>query len=419
MISFGRRYLAPFALFADSKRQTNPLLRLVVIFLIVCAQACATVERPDEFPQSVLDLPNLPYELPETNFTDAYIAAYDAKFVFETHEVIELGNILITLSLMKENGHTGNWYIDTDYYREVENYFSAYTDHALFDALAKIDLRGFTEVAGLRETGLAYKFDGNRLAAHEVFSNWWPEEISGTKDRIAEFKPLIEDFVKQSNYRAFYAAHQEYYDGLSQEMASFVPIEDVKHWLDREFPLVEYNSIRVFFSPLTKGSHSGNAKISRNFTQNLTMNAGPEYVRAYSDPIDKSVIMTRQIFTEIDHNYVDFAMIFYLPVVMDAFSNMEKWTQNEYGGYANPASTFSEYMTWSAFLLFAREYWGDDAYEHEKERVIKVMEENRNFHRFGAFYEKLTELYDKKRHRETLAHLVPAICAWARTVELE
>ena len=362
--------------------------------------------------RSAYDIPNLPFELPVTPFDEEYVAAYNNQYVVETHEVLELAVILMALDAEKKGIGRGNWYLETDYFRAVKDRFGPFLKHPIFAELANIDFTNFVNIVGFRENLAMYEFEGDNIRQHPSFDAWWP--AGRAPDIAGKLVGQVEDFARVSNYREFYSSNRKLYEALSKKTSRAVPLRAIKAFLYREFPVIEYDSYRIFISPIIRGSHSGNAKFSHHFNQNLTMNAGPNPNQAFDD--DAQFMLTKEIFTEIDHNYADLAMIYFLPEVAEAFKELPFWSDSEAGLYADPVSTFSEYFTWTAFLLFARDYYPSEIYIRNRNKVINQMEERRNFIRFGEFHGEVERLYDGREEGQTIAHLIPDLLIWANDV---
>ena len=93
-----------------------------------------------------------------------------------------------------------------------------------------------------------------------------------------------------------------------------------------------------------------------------------------------------------------------------AMADLGAW--KAYGGYDSPFETFAEYMTRGAFLLYVDASHSAETAQEAREGVVRFMEVNRGFAKFGAFMDALTVLYDARAEGETLHDLMPAIVRW-------
>ena len=128
-------------------------------------------------------------------------------------------------------------------------------------------------------------------------------------------------------------------------------------------------------------------------------------------------LLSRVVFTEIDHNYVNPTTWDHWFRVGGTFHRRELW--NRQNGYADPMSTFNEYMTWAVFLLYAAETYDTAAFEEIKRVTVDSMENRRRFVRFGAFTDAALGLYRSRNEGETIPDLYPAILTWAEQVQDE
>ena len=118
------------------------------------------------------------------------------------------------------------------------------------------------------------------------------------------------------------------------------------------------------------------------------------------------------LFTELDHKYVDTASQEYMDEISDVFSDIAPW--NRQAGYRTPWLTFSEYMTWAVFCLYANDRHSPADFTEIKRVTEEFMTENRGFLRFGEFNDQLLALYLAREQGETVSDLYEEILAWAR-----
>lgn len=125
--------------------------------------------------------------------------------------------------------------------------------------------------------------------------------------------------------------------------------------------------------------------------------------------------MIRNLFTEVDHNYVN-------PItnrnenirkVVRHFSDLEQW--NNKGSYNRAALTFNEYMTWGVYLLFAYDTYStmfnEDLFERHFENTVRLMN-YRGFYRFEGFARTLLQVYTEDEHND-IPSLYGPMLKWA------
>jgi hypothetical protein len=84
------------------------------------------------------------------------------------------------------------------------------------------------------------------------------------------------------------------------------------------------------------------------------------------------------------------------------------------GVYNSPYLVFNEYSTWMVFLLYARDTYESAVYEEIERTVIRQMEGERGFIRFGAFSDFCSALYGNKGAGEKVVDLFPDMVRWFR-----
>jgi hypothetical protein len=138
--------------------------------------------------------------------------------------------------------------------------------------------------------------------------------------------------------------------------------------------------------------------------------SGPKLSTDRPDEVREG-LLSRVVFTEIDHNYVNPTTWHHWFGVWRAFSPPAHWNQQR--GYRSAMQTFNEYMTWGVFLLYADDVYEESAFEEIKRVTVSSMEESRKFIRFGKFSDRLLALYRNRRPGQKVPDLYPAILVWA------
>lgn len=342
--------------------------------------------------------------IPSATFSKKYIKQHKGGFQFDVPEVQELAHILIAITptgiadhnMVEHNG---------EYYNDVVTHFGKYKEEPIVTELDNLLRQGY--YAKYKMDACGYYFEGNTIKKDPNYNR-----LSWGMDNLAEgLIPKMEAFAKKTNFRTFYKEHQAYYQKLIQLMEQQTPIRKQWDWLEKHFPN-RYDNYWITFSPMVNGSHSTNRFETENFKQSVMFICGPIEKSRHNEKVVEG-LMTRVIFTEIDHNYVNPVSDKYVDDINVAMSNREKWANGKFTtGYGNPYSVFNEYMTWAVFTLYAKEQFNEADFKVINERVEKQMSQWRGFNYFPAFNQKLIELYDNKTKEQKIEDLYPAILAW-------
>jgi hypothetical protein len=130
----------------------------------------------------------------------------------------------------------------------------------------------------------------------------------------------------------------------------------------------------------------------------------------------KEVLMSRVVFTEIDHNYVNPISDQFKKEIDEIFNDRSKWTAGKYSNsYPSPYSVFNEYMTWAVFTLYALDTFDENDFKIINDRTESQMTDRRGFSRYKEFNQKMIELYKNKNEGEKFVDLYPKILEWCKT----
>jgi hypothetical protein len=360
---------------------------------------------------------------PNVNFTKEYIKVNDGKTIVQIPEVSELVNILMVLH--KDAEKEGNMFdTNTDYYKEVKEYFKPYLSHPALDTINKYitDLKysedekislfsnqSYYYYYALKMNACAYEFDKNgkiknNQIVKEFAKDWYPF------DPMKDIK-VFEDFAKKSNFRMFYKNHKLYYNNLIATYNQLNPISKMQNWLDKKFGF-GYGSYVVYFSPFISGAHSTQSFESNNFNQSFMFIAKAEIDKKYS-PTMNELLESRIVFTEIDHNYVNPISDKYLERINKSFSKREKWAKGEQtSAYKVPYMVFNEYMTFAVYSLYVQDNYSKDDLIEYLPKLENQMEESRGFNNFKKFNRKLLEKYEENKNIK-MTDLYDYILNWA------
>jgi hypothetical protein len=347
-----------------------------------------------------------PMPPPHARFSKKYIAYYKGKSQFEVPEVQELVHIIMALTptgLADKNMVEHN----SSYYEEVMKHYGPWKDHPAVAAVEAELQNG--NYGHLKMDACGYLFNGNRLRKDGIYDrlNW------GDHNLIEPMVSLLEDFALKSGFKAFYKGHGGYYSDLIDEAEKYMPIRPQWTWCEREFPN-RYDHYRITFSPLVGGWHCTNRFEDKNFKQTVMFICDANGKKPeVSDKVWEG-IMTRVVFTEIDHNYVNPVSDGYEDQIRDIFTPLSFWADEKMtAGYDSPYAVFNEYMTWAVFTLYALDTYDQETFETVNARTEKQMVEWRGFLHFKEFNRQLLELYRNRPTGKKVADLYPDILAWA------
>ena len=205
------------------------------------------------------------------------------------------------------------------------------------------------------------------------------------------------------------------YDSLVAWHERAIPTKRQWDWLERQFPDHSYDNYRITFSPLVKGNHSTVRFNNNNFKQAVMFIAPPHRVKNVNEQVSEGLV-TRIVFTEIDHNYVNPESNKHIKKINEYFKNKEFWTAGkESKGYNSPYSIFNEYMTWSVYLLYCYDTYKKEDFEVINDWVVNYIINRRGFNRFDDFHNTLLELYKNREESTTVSGLYEPLLKWAET----
>lgn len=337
-----------------------------------------------------------------------YIRTHKGTVQIEIPEVYELANIAIALTdygLKNPNAVRKGG----EYYERVKNQFLSHRSHPLISTIEFSGKQSFSRYYGFRENSARYRFDGDRI----VLSGIYPTRWAWFPDTFTDHLNLVEDFARETRFREFYRDNRSFYEEQIETYREVVPVKRMWEWLENQFPQ-RYDSCKVIFSPLIGGSHSTQHCAGEGFREMILFVSGPSFSLDLADEVREG-LLSRVVFTEMDHNYVN-------PLTWDfwfqmggAFHQMERW--NQQSGYRNPAATFNEYMTWAVFLLYADDVYKGPAFDEIMRITIDKMVKRRKFIRFEEFSVKLLQLCRNRDEGQKIPDLYPGILAWAEKVQ--
>ncbi len=344
------------------------------------------------------------------NFGSGYVSTNKGTHSIEIPEVQELVHIVIALT---ETGRNDENMVDrtSSYYREVMATFGNFKNEAVvrdMDALMRSGILRGSRYAHVKMDACGFYFDGDRLIKDSIYPqlNW------NNENYVTPILRGLEDFAQKTNFRRFYAMKKPYYEELKALAEMQMPIQRQWKWLEERFP-TRYDHYRITFSPLAYGNHSTNNFESNGFRQTVMFIAAPfEKNSPLTDSI-KEGLMTRVVFTEIDHNYVNPMSTTFLNKIEPIFSNRSKWVASSVdGSYNNAYRVFNEYMTWAVFTLYAYQRFNTKDFEEINARTERQMAQLRGFVKYREFNQKLLAIF-KQNPLLPMTEIYPQILEWA------
>ncbi|MEN0050366.1 MAG: DUF4932 domain-containing protein [Bacteroidota bacterium] len=304
-----------------------------------------------------------------------------------------------------------------EYYAEVLQHFEPYKDHPLVQILeTQLKEDPYAQIQpSIRLFSLNYDLSTeNQLLENKVFHvnklllTLFKKKIFYFPDRIL----VIEDFAAKTNFHQFYTDHLSYYNHLIEKYKQLCDPEGMWQWMEQRFP-ERYTSYRIIFSPLTGGFHNTIPQLKDTETgdqQTWLFVSPPSSVDL--DTLSAKQLelltskMTREVFTEIDHNYVNPISDKYMKEIEVSMPDYKKWNRQE-RGYQSSYATFNEYMTWGLFHLYAKETYSSNQLDSIVTFQSNFMEDSRKFVGFKAFSKQLVTLYEKQKNTTGILEIEP------------
>lgn len=312
-----------------------------------------------------------------------------------------------------------------EYLKDVTAHFSKLKNHKLIQVLEnKLNGNAYSQIQPtIRFFSLNYQIDeNNTIVEKEIFHvNQLLLELF--KDEIfyyPDYLNLIEDFAKKSDFNIFYNNHMTYYNTLIENFDQLCDIQGSWDFLEKRFT-ESYSSYRIIFSPLTGGFHNTLPRLKDKNTELqqtwLFVSAPPNNVidSMTKDELEiKKSQFTRELFTEMDHNYVNPLTDRFDKKLEKAILNYKFWNKRE-RGYSSRTSTFNEYMTWGIFSLYAKQKYTQKNLDTIINIQEKIMVQRKKFIYFEEFNNKLIKLSEKQNIDSLhFQNIYPDIIDWMK-----
>lgn len=325
------------------------------------------------------------------SFNRQYISSYKNTYTVILPEVQELLNCLfaITPTGLKDSNLINR---EGYYYKEVIDHFLGHANDPLVLKLERKLKEG--SYASLKMNSNIYVFENNKIITHGPYNNLGWSGINNLKPFISE----LERFAKETRFREFFRSHKKYYDSILKVQEKALDIRKQWKWLENKFPITHDRYV-ITFSPLVSGSHSTIKVEDNGFKETIMFVAGPVLFSSYEKNI-QGAMLSRMVFAEIGHNYVNPVSENYIPFIDSLFGPSQKWVLPEViNSYKTPSAIFNEYMTWSLFNLYAYDHYKKKDFEFIKRLTERDMVQ-RGFIKFREFNKTLSDLYKANKQKK-------------------
>ncbi len=330
-----------------------------------------------------------------------YINIHRNQAVIEISKVFELYNIAIAIT---DYGLAKFINRKDQYCQDVLKHFLPFKKHALISKV-EFSQEKFYEYLNLRTTSFFYDMKNGRLLKKDFLP------ATNFNDEMVH---LIESFAKETDFELFYRQHESYYQQQIESYQGMVPVTKMWLWLENQFS-IKYDSYIIIISPLT---------VEANNTKRIDLEGSKLCLMFVSSPnsgngVNKALTeagMSRAVFTEINHNYVNPITDLYLTQVNEALVDLSQWNddQKTKNVYNSAYATINEYLTWAVYLLYAYDYYDNLTFKDIVNRVNRQMDKSRGFVRFSSFSEFCLELYRNKPNDKKISDLFPEMIQWFR-----
>jgi len=321
----------------------------------------------------------------------------------EYPETYELANIILALT---DYGIKDKWQVRKNfpYYEEMRTYFQPYEDHPLLDSV-NFSKKRWAEYLSFRTD--AYAFEFNEQHKLQRINDFQSFEIRTFDKNIA----LIEDFARQSNFRAFFKQHQAYYDKVVNNYKQEYMLPEMKQFLTEQFDdFFGDKKYSIVVSPFVYAQN-----LHRDIDSTWTADF-PSISDALAEGKAKMTISEKStevhtLFTEMDHGYVNPTSDKY--PIREKFQSALWDDESGYGG--NGTDVFNEYMTWAVFDLFNKKHFPDIA--DEINLYWHFQNDTRGFPYSYLFGQQLQKLYGQHQGKKKITELYPEMLKWCQEIQ--
>lgn len=327
----------------------------------------------------------------------------------EIPEIYELSNIILALT---DYGISDKWEVqkNTEYYKNVLEYFSPFKDHILLDSV-NYSREKWDYYLAFRTDGIAYSFDEN----NKLIKNFEYATQPGLNP-FGENISLINDFVEKSNFRAFFANNQPFYQRLINNYKAYNFVNEMTEFLDNRIgkskEQSQLNQYRIILSPLVYRMNC-HRQISKNVVADFP-SALSAFINGSSnnEDVEERLNSNHLLFTEKDHEYINPITDRNIELVSSSF-NTKYWDNKS--GYEG-VNSFNEYMTWAIYDIFLEEKFPE--YAKKLSTFWQYQNASRGFFAQNIFSDKVKELYKQNGGKKFEDIYVPLL-KWTKEIEQE
>ncbi|MDT3405508.1 DUF4932 domain-containing protein [Mucilaginibacter terrae] len=195
------------------------------------------------------------------HYSSKHIKANKNQIRAQIPEVTELGYIVLALT------DAGKNYVNTNspYYDEVVKHFAAFKNHKAVETLNE-DLKESPETFTHFRNGL-FAFMINKQNRIVVKTDY---RIDLNRVDFRRYTAALNDFMEDSKFREFYAAHKSFYSKMEAAQSQSLSMTSAWSTVGKNKNYTKpFQSYQVIMSPLMKGESSTLAISGRGFSECL------------------------------------------------------------------------------------------------------------------------------------------------------
>lgn len=349
-------------------------------------------------------------KLEPTSFSEDYKLANKGKTIVEIPRLYELVNVIYA---MTPTGKTDRDIVrqGTPYHTKVLSHFESYGGEPVVRLLDSLLREG--KYNHLKMDAYAFDFKEGHIRKKKTYAGFW-----GNYNHLKPYTGLLEDFSRKSGFADFYDENENLYQKQIAAYRDSNDVDRMRTWLEKQFPSVRYDVLKIIFSPLVNGNQSSWNYEDDGFRE-LQAHVNYPYpgssVQRYPKEV-RELIWGIIVFTEINHGYIDpeSKKPRNIEKIERALKDRSGWIEADKPSrnYDSPFNCFNEYMNWGLVNLYHMDNAPKEFWEELNDDIVKMMTGYRGFTKFPEFNEFLVELYLRRQENRTLSDLYPEIIAW-------
>lgn len=335
-------------------------------------------------------------DISHAEFNEPYRKANSGQLSFETPESYELCYVALSLAMAGKNTNYYPLNVNSDYYKEIISYFTAFSTHPLIQALqSAIRANGNTAFYSLCMDSYSYSFDAKgQLEKLPRYKNL------GNRVRIEEDLALWQDFVKVSGFRKFYEEHAGFYKSMADEAKASLAFNDAWAWTEKNFSY-RVNDYRFVLSPLSNSFYRRNELTHNGYAETLLFSHSFDK-SSYKNINESSArfLYLSNYFVAGCRNYIQHMKDIDKQAILALFSDYDTWAEvgKEAFNYPDGSALFAEYLAQACFLLYVKQV-DKDSYRTVKYLRDRFMKQ-RGFKQFEKFYNSLEKIYEANERKK-------------------